>query len=77
MDIKNNIRNLRISLFLFLLPTMSLIGSLVAHNFLYHFHLVIKSTTNLKVIYLELSLQNLSVIKKIITATEYIRYQIN
>ena len=38
MDIKNNIRHLRIiAFFLFLLPTISLIGSLVAHNFLVSF----------------------------------------
>ena len=41
MDIKNNIRNLRIiAFFLFLLPTMSLIGSLVAHNFLISFSFI-------------------------------------
>ena len=38
MDIKTNIRHLRIiAFFLFLLPTVSLIGSLVAHNFLISF----------------------------------------
>ena len=38
MDIKTNIRNLRITaFFLFLIPTISLVGSLVAHNFLVSF----------------------------------------
>ena len=38
MDIKSNIRNLRlIAFFLFLIPTLSLIGSLVGHNTLLSF----------------------------------------
>ena len=38
MDIKTNIRNLRIiAFFLFLIPTISLAGSLIAHNFLVSF----------------------------------------
>ena len=41
MDIKTNIRHLRIiAFFLFLLPTVSLIGSLVAHNFLISFSFI-------------------------------------